>query len=158
MKQRSQLCILLAGLVALSQLATAAAAQNDLEEFRSAIRARYDLKERAFAENNPDFIVEEFYSADVFSVDNEGNLHNGREALRPIYDEVVPGSTVRIESVKAHADGDLGWDWTNFYVTPDDPAAEPFSFIILFLWEKRDNKWWCVGESYQIGELAAPSH
>lgn len=158
MKQRSRLCILLAWLVALSPLATAAAAQDNLEEFRSAIRVRYDLKERAFAENDPDFIVEEFYSEDVFSVDNEGILHHGREALRPIYAEVVPGSTVRIESVKAYTDGDLGWDWTNFYVTPDDPAADPFSFIILFLWEKRDNKWWCVGESYQIGELAAPSH
>ena len=158
MIQRLRACILLAGLLALLPLATTAASQEDLKEFNAAIRARYDLKEQAFAENNPDFIVDEFYSEVVFSVDNEGTLHNGREALRPIYTEVVPGSTVRIQSVKAHVDGDAGWDWTNFYVTPDDPAAEPFSFIILFLWEKRDGKWWCVGESYQIGELAARSH
>ena len=67
MKQRSWLCILLAALVALSPLATAAAAPIDLEEFRSAIHARFDLKERAFAKNIPDFIVDEFYSKNVFS-------------------------------------------------------------------------------------------
>ena len=82
MGQRFRLHIFLAGLVAFSPLAYAAGSTDDLDEFKSAIRARYDLKERAFAENDPDFIVDEFYSEDVFSVDNEGTLHLPRSGIR----------------------------------------------------------------------------
>ena len=128
-------------------------AGSDLESFKKAIRIQYDLKERAFANDDPDLVVNEFYAADVFSVDNEGNSHSGREGIRPIYHEVVPGSTVRVESFRTHVEGNSGWDWTSFYVTPDDSTADPFSFVILFLWEKRDGKWWCVGDIYVLGEL-----
>jgi hypothetical protein len=44
--------------------------------------------------------------------------------------------------------GDAGWDWANFYVTPDDPKEKPFSFKILFLWERIDGEWWCKGDFY----------
>ena len=136
----------------------AAAAPSPAEElaaFKKAIRAQYDLKEKAFADDDADLVVDQFYSDDVFSVDNEGKLHSGRETLRAIYKEVVPPHTVRVESIRSHVDGNSGWDWTNFYVTPDDPEGEAFSFVILFLWENRDGKWWSVGDMYVLGELSA---
>ena len=137
--------------------AVSAADNPELAEFKSAIRAQYDVKEKAFADDDPDVVVDRFYAADVYSVDNEGNAHSGREELRPLYREVVPGSEVEISSVRTHLNGDLGWDWANFYVRPDDPEAEAFSFIILFLWEKRDGQWTCVGDIYVLGELPPPT-
>ncbi len=145
--------LLITALWLVAPVALAGAHGDELAAFKAAIRAQYDLKERAFAEDDPDLVVDGFYAADVFSVDNEGKAHSGREELRPLYEEVVPGSEVKITSVRTHVNGDLGWDWANFRVMPDDPAAEPFSFVILFLWEKRDGQWTCVGDFYVLGEL-----
>jgi len=144
--------LLLAAVIPAAQ----AEGKSELDRFREAIRARYDLKEKAFAENKPDLVVDQFYSEDVISVDHEGKVHQGREALRAIYREAVPGNTVRVSSIHCHVQGNTGWDWANFHVTPKDPAQQPFSFIILFLWEKRDGKWWCVGDMYTLGEMASP--
>jgi uncharacterized protein (TIGR02246 family) len=130
-----------------------AAAPDELMAFKQAIRAQYDLKEQAFADGDANPIVEQFYSEDVLSVDNEGNTHRGRGELRPVYEEVTQFGNVRIESVNTKVSGDLGWDWANFYVTPKDPAEPPFSFKILFLWEKVDGKWWCAGDMYTLGKF-----
>ena len=52
-----------------SPAALAGAHGDELAAFKAAIRAQYDLKERAFAEDNPDLVVDGFYSAVVFRVD-----------------------------------------------------------------------------------------
>lgn len=134
-----------------------ACADAGMDAFKQAIRAKYDMKEQAFAESDADAIVDGFYSADVISTDNEGHTHVGREELRPLYEEVTAGHNVRIESVYTHLNdaGDTGWDWANFYVTPKDPDSgeEPFSFKILFLWEKENGEWWCQGDMYVLGEF-----
>ena len=134
-----------------------AAGSAELDMFRKAIRAQYDLKEKGFADDDPAVIVEQFYSEDVFSVGPDGIGHSGREELRKVYNEVVPTSTVRVESFRSAVDGNSGWDWANFYVTPDDAAEKPFSFVILFLWEKRGGKWWCVGDIYVLGKYPPDS-
>ena len=126
---------------------------QELVDFKAAIRAKYDIKEQAFASGVSAPILEQFYSEGVFSVDNEGNTHRGREELRPLYDEVTRSSNVRIESVNTSVSGDRGWDWANFFVTPKDPKEAPFSFKILFLWEKIDGQWWCAGDMYVLGKF-----
>lgn len=144
---------LLAGWLLCIANTTFASTDDELSEFQAAIRAKYDLKEQAFANDDPKPIVEQFYAEDAFSVDNEGHAHAGREALRSLYAEVVPGARVRIESMRSKVKGDLGWDWANFDVIPDDPLADAFSFIILFLWERRAGEWVCVGDMYVLGRL-----
>jgi len=148
----NRIAILLATFWMLPALAFAAD-PGELAAFKQAIRAQYDLKEKAFADGDPNPIVEQFYSEDVFSVDNEGNTHRGRAELRPLYEEVTKSSNVRIESVNTRVSGDMGWDWANFYVTPKDPAEKPFSFKILFLWEKVGGRWWCAGDMYVLGQF-----
>jgi ketosteroid isomerase-like protein len=140
-------------------LARPAAAAEDaaLAPFEQAIRAKYDLKEKAFAEHDARTIVEKFYAPDAISTDDEGHTHVGREQLRPLYDEVVQGHRVRVESVHTHVNGNAGWDWANFFVTPDDPAEAPFSFKILFLWEKVGGEWWCKGDFYVRGRFGEES-
>jgi ketosteroid isomerase-like protein len=148
------ICVLL-GAVACAFLApTAHAADSaELATFKAAIRAKYDLKERAFASHDAATIVEKFYAPDVISTDEQGKTHVGTAGIRPLYEEVVKGSKVRVESVYPHVNGDAGWDWANFYVAPDDPNEKPFSFKILFLWEKVNGEWWCKGDFYTLGRF-----
>jgi hypothetical protein len=136
--------------VPLQTLAAESAA--NIAAFKAAIRAKYDLKEAAFKAHDPNPIVNKFYSADAISVGPGEGWTRGREQLLEVYKQHMT-STVRIESIHTHLDGNSGLDWANFYITPDDKNTKPFSFRILFLWEKRDGEWWCIGDSFSIGKF-----
>lgn len=139
--------------VVLTALAVQAAGAAELEDFQQAIRIKYDMKEQAFATNDPAPILTRFYTDDVISTGPDGATHVGIDQLRPVYDEVISG-TVRIESYNTFVRGDAGWDWVNFHVTPPPEAgAEPFTFKMLFLWERIDGQWWSHGEMYVMGEF-----
>ena len=128
-----------------------------LTAFKGAIRAKYDLKEQAFRDNDVEPIINNFYSPRVISVDPEGNTHIGRDGIRPVYEEVI-GSLVSIESYQSFVNGDAGWDWVNFHVSfPPGVEAEPFSFKMLFLWERIGGEWWSHGEMYVPGAFTIDS-
>ena len=130
--------------------------EAELEQFMQAIRTKYDMKEQAFRDNDPEPILTRFYSEDVISTDPEGNTHVGRAALRPLYEEVI-GSFVRLESFNTFVNGDAGWDWVNFHVSfPPEAEMDPFTFKMLFLWERIDGEWWSHGEMYVLGEFDIP--
>ena len=143
--------------VALMGVSLGVAADNhELMEFKKAIRALYDLKEKAFADDDPEPILTRFYAPDVISTGPDGFTHAGTEGIRPIYNEVVPTGEVKIESFNTYVSGDAGWDWVNFHVKPDDPKEEPFTFKMLFLWAKVDGKWMSKGEMYVMGAFDGP--
>jgi hypothetical protein len=82
-----------------------------------------------------------------------GRCSAGREELRKVYEEVI-GAFVRIESYKSFVKGDAGWDWVNFHVSfPPEANIDPFTFKMLFLWERIDGEWWSQGEMYVPGEF-----
>lgn len=155
MRSRYSLGLLLAALIIPGAVP---AADTELAAFREATRALYDLKEQAFADDDPEPILTRFYSADVISTDLEGNTHMGTAGLRPLYEQVVTTGTVKVESVHPHVNGNMGWDWANFHVTPDDPAEAPFTFKILFLWERVDGQWICKGDMYVMGRFEPGAH
>jgi len=125
--------------------------EQELAAFKEAIRAKYDMKEQAFRDNDPEPILTRFYSPDAISTDNEGNTKVGTEELRSVYEEVI-GATVEIESYKTVVNGGAGWDWVNFHVSfPPEAEIEPFTFKMLFLWECIDGEWWSQGEMYVFG-------
>lgn len=135
-----------------------AAAEPDAQAaFKQAIRAKYDMKEKAFRERDGETIVTKFYAPDVVSTGQGSPLHRGRDELRKLYQmpEVI-NSEVKIESFHTHVNGDAGWDWADFHVTPADPKVAPFTFKILFLWERIDGEWWCKGDMYVV-DTPAPA-
>lgn len=133
------------------------AADTELADFKKAIRAKYDMKEQAFANNDPKPILEKFYTADVISTGPDGFSHIGTEGIRPVYEEVI-SARVKIESFYTHVNGNLGWDWVNFHVFPAEPDAKPFTFKMLFLWEKQAGEWWSKGEMYVQGQFDNKAH
>ena len=131
--------------------------EAELAAFKQAIRAKYDMKEQAFRDNDPEPILTRFYSEQAISTDNEGKTKVGTEELRPVYEEVI-GALVRIESFDTFVNGDAGWDWVNFHVSfPPEAEMDPFTFKMLFLWERIDGEWWSHGEMYVLGEFEIPS-
>jgi ketosteroid isomerase-like protein len=126
-----------------------------LAAFRQAIRAKYDLKERAFGAHDAETIVTRFYARDVISVGAGEGIFIGREQIRPLYAEVVKSNTVKIESVYTFVDGNAGWDWADFHVMPTDGKTAPFTFAILFLWAKEHGEWMCRGDFFLVGSMKA---
>jgi ketosteroid isomerase-like protein len=133
--------------------AAASKESPELAAFRRAIRARYDLKERAFAAHDAETIVMQFYAADVISVGEGEGIYIGRDQIRPLYEEVVKNNRVKVDSVYTYVNGDAGWDWADFHVYPDDPKQQPFTFVIVFLWARVDGAWICKGDFFVNGSL-----
>jgi ketosteroid isomerase-like protein len=126
-----------------------------LAAFKRAIRAKYDLKEKAFAEHDAETIVTRFYSSDVVSVGEGEGVFIGRDQIRPLYQEVVKEGKVKVESVSTFVSGNAGWDWADFHVYPLDAKKKPFTFAILFLWAKVDGEWICKGDFFVNGSFKA---
>jgi len=125
----------------------------ELEEFKRQVRIKYDLKEAAFAANDPEPILTQFYHPDVVSIGPDGKTHAGIDELRPVYAEVI-AADVTIESYRSFVNGNAGWDWVNFNVTPPVESGEAgFSFKMLFLWERINGEWRSHGEMYVMGKF-----
>jgi hypothetical protein len=77
----------------------------------------------------------------------------GRDAIRPLYQEVVKNNKVKVESIRSFVKGDAGWDWADFHVYPTDGKTEPFTFAILFLWTRVNGEWLCKGDSFVKGSF-----
>lgn len=124
---------------------------TELTDFRDCIRQLYDMKERAFADADPAPIVDRFYAADAVSVGEGFGIHAGRSGFQEAYRDFVRMYNVRIESVHSRVSGNLGIDWTNFYVIPKGEIAlteTEFCLVMLFTWEKVDGRWVCKGEVF----------
>jgi ketosteroid isomerase-like protein len=131
----------------------APAKSAELAAFKRAIRTKYDLKEQAFAAQDADTIVDQFYTEDVVSVGEGEGVFIGREQIRPLYRDVVQRANVKIESISSFVKGDAGWDWADFHVLPRNPKEPPFTFAILFLWTRVHGEWFCKGDFFAYGSL-----
>ena len=133
----------------------ASADSPELAAFKKAIRAKYDLKEKAFANHDAETIVTQFYAPDVISVEGgpNGGIYVGRDQIRPLYERVVKDSLVKVDSVYTYVNGNAGWDWTDFHVRFPDGKMKPFTFALLFLWAKENGQWICKGDYFVMGSF-----
>jgi len=133
----------------------ASADSPELAAFKKAIRAKYDLKEKAFANHDAETIVTQFYASDVISVEggSNGGIYVGRDQIRPLYERVVKDSLVKVDSVYTYVNGNAGWDWTDFHVRFTDGKTKPFTFALLFLWAKENGQWICKGDYFVTGSF-----
>jgi hypothetical protein len=125
----------------------------ELQAFKKAIRAKYDMKEKAFAAGDARTIVTRFYAEDAQSVGEGYGIFHGRKDFWPLYTQAVKELNVKVTSVHTVVSGTAGWDWANFDVIPKDPKEKPFSLVILFLWQKVNGEWICKGDFYVHGNL-----
>jgi len=133
----------------------AAADSPELAAFKKVIRQKYDMKEKAFAAHDPEPILTRFYAEDAVSVGVGFGVYKGRAQLRPLYEGAVKELNVKVTSRHTVVNGDAGWDWADFYVTPVDATQRPFNLVILFLWSRENGEWICKGDFYTEGDFAA---
>lgn len=129
------------------------AAPADLADFRRQVDALYRIKEEAFAKDDADTIVDRFYARDAITFGPEGKPTIGRDAFRAEYQQVVKIANVKVEPVATHVGKDAAWEWVNFRAFPKDKAQKPFTFIMLFVFAKKDGQWVSGGDAYTIGEF-----
>jgi len=142
--------------VSAADAASAAVADSpELAAFKKAIRQKYDMKEKAFAAHDPEPILTRFYAEDAVSVGVGYGIYKGRAQLRPLYEGAVKELGVKVTSRHTVVNGNAGWDWADFYVTPVDATQPPFNLVILFLWSRENGEWICKGDFYTEGDLAA---
>jgi ketosteroid isomerase-like protein len=160
MKTALALCTALCALASLAAAPVAAqearsqispADTAELRAFKAATRALYDLKEKNFAEGRDDDIIGRFYSKDAVSAGQAEGVLVGSAEFKTSYDGVVKTANVKVVPVYTYVNGDAGWDWANFFVTPKDSREKPFSFAIVFLWAKENGQWVCKGDAYIDG-------
>jgi hypothetical protein len=132
---------------AASAAAEATPDSPELSAFKKAIRAKYDMKERAFAAGDAKTIVTRFYAEDAQSVGESYGIFHGRKDLWPLYTQAVKELNVKVTSMHPVVSGTAGWDWADF--------------AILFLWQKINGNWVCKGDfyvhgSFKTGKLSPP--
>lgn len=130
---------------------------ENIADFRRQADALYRLKEEAFIKEDFDAIVDRFYASNAIAVGPEGKAVIGRDAFRKEYQAIVKVGTVKVEPVTTHVGTDAAWEWVNFRVTPKDKTQKPFTFIMVFLFAKKDGHWFSGGDFYTIGEFSKGS-
>jgi ketosteroid isomerase-like protein len=126
------------------------ASDADLKAFKAAIRSQYDAAEQAYNNKDADSLVKNLYAEDVVIVPPGNGLSIGRAQATAGYKAHL-GGKAKIVSFKTHLNGNIGIDWANMYVTPDDAAAKPDVFKMLVVWEKRGGKWVSISNMFGPG-------
>lgn len=143
--------LLVGALVGVINTQAANSQSAELKDFSNAIRDKYDLKERAFRENDVEALVNGFYARDALLVE-EHKVVKGYDQVLAMYQELVPATeSVSIKSYHTYLaeQGNMGYDYTTFHVNP--VKGEDFDLKLLFIWEKVKGEWRCKSDMYIIG-------
>lgn len=133
-------------------------ATEEIEAFRAAIDAKYRLHERAFEDKDPEPILTRFFTPDALWEYHGYPRHEGREALRGLFEEVVQKDRVKVIPIRSWVAGDAGWDFTDYRVTPRDPDEPGWTFRQMFYWVRIEGEWLvnaCIG--FTLPESENPS-
>lgn len=131
-------------------LATFSATAADIAD---TLAAKYKLSEQAFADNNVQLLLNEFYASDVYVVGEGSAPLSGHEQLSPVLKELVEGAS-KIELTPErtnHQGNDTVYDFVNYRVYPAD-GSEDFNVRSLLVWQKIKGDWRVTADMYTFGE------
>jgi hypothetical protein len=158
MKTYLKKLLVISSLLVMNSGLAIAADSTQLAAFKKAIRVQYDLKEQAWKAGDAESIVTKFYTKDAISfMEGEPETTIGQDEFRKVYQQLVKDvPSVRMETVHAYVNGNMGWDFANFYAVVRPEVADKYPkgpVRILFLWEKIKGKWVCKGDAVVLGEF-----
>lgn len=116
--------------------------------FRKAIAIKYALHVEAFENCDPEPILTQFFTRDALWEYAGYPRQTGRQALRELFETVIHADTVTVRSIQSFVQGDAGWDYADYFVTPRDTRTPPWVFRQIFCWVRLDGDWLvnaCVG-------------
>ena len=123
-------------------------AATEMAAFRAAIDAKYALHVAAFEAGDPEPILNHFFTEDALWEYAGYPRRVGRAELRELFDAVIAKDRVAVRSIRSFVNGDCGWDYADYPVTPRDPAVAPWVFRQMFYWVRREGDWLvnaCIG-------------
>lgn len=124
---------------------------SELEDFKRAIRIKYDLHCHAFEVSDAQPIIEHFFTPDALWAGQGYPERRGRAELEPFFAEVVQLYRVSVRSLHTYVKGDVGWDYTDYPVIPRDTNESGWNFRPLFVWVRQDGEWFVNAVvSYQL--------
>ncbi|MEH6579762.1 MAG: hypothetical protein V7731_22120 [Amphritea sp.] len=116
------------------------------------LAAKYQLSEQAFADNNVQVLLNEFYASDVYVVGEGSAPVSGHEQLAPVLKQLVEGAS-KIELTPErtnHQSDDTVYDFVNYRVYPSDGSAD-FNVRSLLVWKKIKGDWRVTADMYTFG-------
>lgn len=112
--------------------------------FAVALRARYE-EHIAAVEGGDVGRLMTFFAEDVVWMGAGWPSREGKEELRTLFAEVAGTAKVHCRSLCAYVNGDSGWNFVDYAVTPNDRSVAPWTFRTSFQWTRSDGTWRCNG-------------
>lgn len=114
---------------------------SELDEFKDILRTKYDLHCKCFDDRDAAPLFEHFFAKDALWAAQDFPELRGEAEMRPFFDEVTSNYTVAVRPLDTYVNGDNGWDFVDYPVTPRNPDEEAWSFRVLFNWARIDGDW-----------------
>lgn len=121
-----------------------AALTADQRAFAAALRDRYADHVAALEDGDVARLMT-FFTDDVVWMGAGWPSREGKPDLRELFEQVAGTARVHCRSMCAHVDGDSGWNFVDYAVTPKNPATPPWTFRTSFQWTRLDGEWRCNG-------------
>ena len=126
-----------------------------IEPISKDLRVRYAHIESLLQANaDSDIIAHELYWPEAMIAGEGSDVYRSREEFKPVLFEILKvlgNKCVFINEDPVVAKSDLAIAYTN--LTCSHEGEPPLKFRVLYVWERRDNIWKVVRESYSLGEM-----
>jgi ketosteroid isomerase-like protein len=117
---------------------------EEQQAFAAALRARYGEHVAALEDGDLERLMI-FFTDDVVWMGAGWPSREGKPELRKLFEDVVGTARVHCRSLYANVDGNSGWNFVDYTVTPHDTAVAPWTFRTSFQWTRSDGTWRCNG-------------
>jgi hypothetical protein len=112
--------------------------------FASSLFARYEDHVVALGGGDVQRVLA-FFTEDAVWMGLGWPSREGKKDLRELFSDVAGTAQVRCTSLYAYVHESTGWNFVDYFVTPNDASINSWTFRTAFQWVCRDNQWLCNG-------------